>query len=200
MQLVKIDEKHQSDTAEKILDVATQVFLEFGYKRTSVDYVAKKSGISRVTVYRHFSDKEALFQAILMRDLASASTQIESKLSKLATTENPVVAGFVMTVLAARKHPLIQRFMETEPEWLTLHMTVEGKSLFQFTCATAAAFLKQDKFKGWLNEDNLDLLAEVLIRLLFSAVLTPGGYFASSPKQLEKSVSTLIGSFLVRKH
>ena len=53
--------------AEQILTGATQVFLQRGYERASMDKVAKASGVSKQTLYSHFADKEALFVALVDR-------------------------------------------------------------------------------------------------------------------------------------
>ncbi len=46
-----------------ILDAAKRLFLSGGFSGTSMDAVAKEAGVSKLTVYSHFSDKETLFSA-----------------------------------------------------------------------------------------------------------------------------------------
>lgn len=53
-------EKH-----ERILAAATEAFLQGGFDGTSMDLVARRAGVSKVTVYTHFHSKEALFGAIV---------------------------------------------------------------------------------------------------------------------------------------
>lgn len=48
-----------------ILDAATGVFLKSGYLGTNMDEIAALSGVSKQTVYKHFSSKEALFVEIV---------------------------------------------------------------------------------------------------------------------------------------
>ena len=48
-----------------ILDAATEVFLRSGYLGTNMDEIAALSGVSKQTVYKHFSSKEALFIEIV---------------------------------------------------------------------------------------------------------------------------------------
>lgn len=55
------------DTQSKILRAALNAFLARGIKRTSVEEVAADAGMTRVTVYRYFSDKEALVRAAFMQ-------------------------------------------------------------------------------------------------------------------------------------
>lgn len=46
-----------------ILDAAQRMFLEHGFEGVSMDQIAALAGVSKLTVYSHFGDKEALFNA-----------------------------------------------------------------------------------------------------------------------------------------
>src|SRR3546814_339202 len=46
-----------------ILDAAKRMVTEHGFDRTSMDQIASEAGVSKLTVYSHFGDKEALFAA-----------------------------------------------------------------------------------------------------------------------------------------
>lgn len=50
---------------ENILAVAMDVFLEHGYHAASMDVIAARAKVSKITVYAHFSSKQALFSAII---------------------------------------------------------------------------------------------------------------------------------------
>lgn len=58
-----------------IVAAASAVFLETGYDRASMDEVASRSGVSKQTVYKHFSSKDLLFVAVVnaMMDNAGAA-------------------------------------------------------------------------------------------------------------------------------
>ncbi len=51
---------------QAILDAAKALFLSKGYANTSMDAVAAEAGVSKLTVYSHFNDKETLFSAAVM--------------------------------------------------------------------------------------------------------------------------------------
>ena len=51
---------------EAILEAAKRLFLSNGYASTSMDAVAAEAGVSKLTVYSHFNDKERLFSAAVM--------------------------------------------------------------------------------------------------------------------------------------
>jgi len=46
-----------------ILDAAKTLFLRNGYDGSSMDAIAAEAGVSKLTVYSHFTDKETLFSA-----------------------------------------------------------------------------------------------------------------------------------------
>ncbi len=56
-----------TDKAEQILQGALPEFLKNGYARTSMDKVAQSAGVSKQTLYSHFTDKEGLFTALVQR-------------------------------------------------------------------------------------------------------------------------------------
>lgn len=52
---------------EAILDAAVEVFTENGYAAASMDAIAAAAGVSKQTVYHHFGNKTALFEAVIGR-------------------------------------------------------------------------------------------------------------------------------------
>jgi TetR/AcrR family transcriptional repressor of mexJK operon len=52
---------------ERILDVATELFLAQGYGLTTIDELARRAGISKRTFYHRFADKSVLFGAVVHR-------------------------------------------------------------------------------------------------------------------------------------
>jgi AcrR family transcriptional regulator len=63
-----------------ILAAATELFLEHGLQATSMDLVAERAGVSKMTVYAHFASKKALFSAII-DSLASRLTEAIDRLT-----------------------------------------------------------------------------------------------------------------------
>lgn len=54
-------------TQERILVAASELFLQRGYDNTTIAQVAEHAGVSRATVFWHFSDKESLFRECFSR-------------------------------------------------------------------------------------------------------------------------------------
>jgi AcrR family transcriptional regulator len=58
------DEERES----RILDAANELITHYGYDKTTVDDIARLAGVSKGAVYLHFKSKEALFEALLLRE------------------------------------------------------------------------------------------------------------------------------------
>lgn len=51
-----------------ILRAATKSFFEVGFEATSIEQIAREAGVSKVTIYNQFINKEALFSASIARE------------------------------------------------------------------------------------------------------------------------------------
>ncbi|NIJ06627.1 TetR/AcrR family transcriptional repressor of mexJK operon [Sphingomonas vulcanisoli] len=60
-----------SDAAKAvaILDAAWSLFLDRGIAATSIELIARRAGVSKVTLYRHYADRAALFEAAVLREM-----------------------------------------------------------------------------------------------------------------------------------
>jgi len=79
--------KGKAATQERILVAATELFMERGYEKTTVSDVAERGGVSRATVFWHFSDKGGLFREAFFRLLAPFRESLEQDFHELAPVE-----------------------------------------------------------------------------------------------------------------
>jgi TetR/AcrR family transcriptional regulator, mexJK operon transcriptional repressor len=66
-----------------IIEAATEVFLRSGYLGTNMDEIAALSGVSKQTVYKHFSSKEALFVEIVTSMTGDAGDMVHNEMPEL---------------------------------------------------------------------------------------------------------------------
>jgi AcrR family transcriptional regulator len=55
--------KSQEETRQKIVEATMHLHEEIGPRATTISAIAERSGVQRLTVYRHFPDETAVFQA-----------------------------------------------------------------------------------------------------------------------------------------
>jgi len=55
--------ERQDETRQRIVDATIELHRSIGSAQTTVSEIAKRAGVGRVTVYRHFPDEETLFYA-----------------------------------------------------------------------------------------------------------------------------------------
>nr|WP_229262500.1 TetR/AcrR family transcriptional regulator [Duganella radicis] len=116
---------------QTIIDAAYELFVELGFQATTMDKVAQRAKISKLSIYRHFENKEALFgaavsarchqfapQALFEGVEGSAEDQLMAVGSSLLRTLlNPDVSGVETMVMADKTNQalLSKRHYEAGP-------------------------------------------------------------------------------------
>ncbi|MFB4311543.1 TetR/AcrR family transcriptional regulator [Actinomadura sp. GTD37] len=167
-----VPEGDADDLDTRILDAALAEFETYGLRRVSVEDVAKRAGVARTTIYRRFTNKEQLLQAVILRECRRFLTAIAEATQDLASAEDAVVEGFVVGLRSARTHPLMTRVLESEPEAFLPQLSMNGGAVM-----LAARDILADRLRRARPGDGEDhnTVAEVLLRLAVSLLLVPGG-------------------------
>lgn len=71
---------------EEILQKSLKIFYAHGFHATGVDFIAKKTGISKTSIYSNFSNKDALILAVLQRRDENFRHWLISRVNNLANT------------------------------------------------------------------------------------------------------------------
>lgn len=77
---------------ELIIDAATEVFGRLGFEATRMADVAKAAGIAKGLLYKHFSSKDALFQALIDRQAHAYANELRGALRRSDVVANPYEA------------------------------------------------------------------------------------------------------------
>ena len=75
----------QSETVERILDAAEQLFAEKGFAETSLRLITSKAGVNLAAVNYHFGSKKALIQAVFSRFLGPFCASLDRELERRQT-------------------------------------------------------------------------------------------------------------------
>ncbi|MEJ2889431.1 TetR/AcrR family transcriptional regulator [Actinomycetospora aeridis] len=89
----------------QMLDAAGELLLAHGYRRVTVDDVARRAGVGKGTVYLHFASKLDLFAGVLVRDSIEITRDL---LAALRADPGEAALGTTMrsTFLAVHRRPL----------------------------------------------------------------------------------------------
>lgn len=98
-------------TAERILDAAENLFAAKGYSATSLGDVADSVGIRSPSLYNHFRNKEALYEAVLERLLTDFSAPLE-ELGRAPITYDRVFHWLEAIVRQHHANPNLARLLQ----------------------------------------------------------------------------------------
>ncbi|MER6677161.1 TetR/AcrR family transcriptional regulator [Streptomyces sp. NPDC000983] len=163
----------EDDTARRILDAALEQFILLGLRRSSVDDVAKRAGVSRVTVYRRFQTKDKLVEETLLRELGRFFQELDGAVAPLPSMRERVVEGFVVALRHTRAHPLFGGLLRLEPEVVLPYLTVQGGSSLSATVDYLTAHLRRAQQDEDRPGDDPRPLAELMVRVAVSFLLNP---------------------------
>jgi AcrR family transcriptional regulator len=112
------------EVPDAIAEAVRESVLAVGVRRTTLTDVARRAGVSRMTLYRRVPDVETLLLEVMTRDLGALLSEIESAVARRRTARARLVA---LTVEAARRlpeEPLFQRVLDVDPELVLPYLTV----------------------------------------------------------------------------
>ena len=98
-------------TSDRILDAAEDLFAAKGYSATSLGDVADRVGIRSPSLYNHFKNKEALYQAVLNRLLTDFSAPLE-ELDRGPVTSERVFHWLEAIVRQHHANPNLARLLQ----------------------------------------------------------------------------------------
>lgn len=182
---------------DRLLDAAVEVASLHGLTRLSVGEVAKRAGLSRQTLYKHFPSKEALVSATVLRE---ANTIVADVVAAADVFEDPVEsleAAILVTLRVTRDHPLLDRLVRTEPEALLPLLVGEEGPVWLAVRGVVESIItsRMPDLSALEIRRGADLLSRVLISYAVSAPDDPPEVVAAFMANL---VTNGIGSAALR--
>ena len=170
-----IDRSESTDeTTERVLEAAYEQFRRIGIRRSTMEDVAKRAGVSRITVYRRFSTKDALVQQVIRREFRRYFDQFLLDIQGAETVAERVEVGFASSLRAIRNNPLIGGLMDTEPEIVVPSMIGDGGRTMTTVSRFVAERLSKEQRAGTVAADvDVEVVAEMMVRISTSFLVTP---------------------------
>lgn len=160
--------------AEAVVDAALRQFELFGIAKSTVEDIAKRARVARVTVYRRFPGKDALVEAVVLRELRRFHAAMTAAMAAFEDPEDQLTEGFVFTLRTARSHGLFRRLLESEPDEVLPHLIGDGAPFLDLGRAFVAARMVAELDDGRSYEEML-VAADIASRVVISLAIAPGG-------------------------
>lgn len=160
-------------TSARILDAARNLVAASGLKALTMDEVAARAGVGRMTVYRRFGDREALIDALAVREVNVCLAALDEAVDPEAPIADQIADGFVASLRLVRTHPLLDRFARHEPHTALEALNANDGLLFGLARSFTASRLRDAQERGAVDELDPDQAAELLVRVGVSFLLMP---------------------------
>lgn len=89
-----------------------------GWRRTTLTDVARRAGVSRMTIYRAWPDMQTLLADLMTREWSQLAGAAAGRAAAQPTGAARLAAGVVATVRALRENELLRRILQVDPELL----------------------------------------------------------------------------------
>lgn len=163
----------QDTTATRILDAAVSECGSRGIGALTIDGVARRAGVNRVTVYRRFGDRDSMLQAMTLREGRRMAEGILEAISGVTNPADQLVESFVAAMRLAEAHPVIRRTAEFEPQDLIAAGLADGAALLVLGSTFIAAGVRRAQADGMAVHLDADQAGETMARLFASFILLP---------------------------
>jgi AcrR family transcriptional regulator len=164
------------DITTRILAATLEQAELIGFRRTTMEDVARRSGVGRATLYRRFPTKAALIDTVVLAEVRRFLEGSALARSRAATLEDRLTYGTVFTVTFLREHALLKKLLRTEPEMILPSLTIDAGALLDFATDQSVAALRTDLYGQAATtpaqERHLRTVAELQTRLTLSFIVT----------------------------
>jgi AcrR family transcriptional regulator len=178
-------------TREALLDAAYEAALAGEWSATRMVDVAAAAGVSRQTLYYEFGSKDALAQALALREAERWMVGADAAIvGHEGSPEEAVAEATRWTLEEAERNPLLKAVLTDDVGGLLPFLTTRAEQLQR----AAREHLEQHLAEHWpaFPADRRHLVADTVTRLTFSHLLLPGG----RPEQVARDTAVLVHALL----
>ncbi|SES83075.1 transcriptional regulator, TetR family [Natronincola peptidivorans] len=147
----------------RLMEKAEELFTKIGYKAVSMDEIAEAAGISKMTIYKHFSSKEELFIKVILSILDRNTVMLEEDMKKIPGTLKKIDHLMKYNVEMSRQYSLAfyKDIMGSPPI-----MEKVMKEKYRVSRVFFQKIITDGVRKGEIREVNVDFMTDMLIMLI----------------------------------
>ena len=174
---------------DRYLDAARENILAVGWRRTTLTDVAKRAGVSRMTIYRRWPDMQTLLADLLVREWGAV---VDTALGAHPTLADGVVA----TISGLRDEPLFRRIVEVDPEVLLPYLLDRRGRNQDRVLALLTSAVDQGQQAGLVRPGDPQRLAASLMLALQGFLLSAGTMSEIPLDVLDEELGELVERYL----
>ncbi|HET6651836.1 MAG TPA: TetR/AcrR family transcriptional regulator [Nocardioides sp.] len=158
---------------DRALDAARAAILAVGWKRTTLTDVARRAGVSRMTLYRRWPDMQTLLADLMTREWSVVvEDPADMGLTEGASTLDRIVGGIGATVVALRENDLFRKIVEIDPELLLPYLLDRRGRTQDRILALVETALAEGQRSGDVRPGDPGLMARTLLLATHGFVLS----------------------------
>jgi AcrR family transcriptional regulator len=162
----------RSEPRDGYLDAARDCILDVGWRRTTLTEVARRAGVSRMTIYRTWADMPQLLGDLMTREWAGVVAEALAEEDPDAPTVERLVGDIVGTVRRLRENELFVRIVDLDPELILPYLfSRRGRSQDAILELTVAA-LRKAQAEGTVRDGNPVVMARAMLLAAHGFVLS----------------------------
>jgi AcrR family transcriptional regulator len=175
---------------DRLLAATYRCVERFGLAKTTIDDIAKESGISRATIYRQFAGgREELFLETVGWELSNYFNRLADQVRDAPTLAELLATGLAYAHRSIGEHRVLRKIMDTEPDRLLPLLTTESAKTLPFIADFLLPYLRREADAGRLRPGvDIDRAAEYLARSILSLIGAPGRWDLADPDQVSDLV------------
>ena len=164
--------RHNAEPRDAYLDAARDCILDVGWRRTTLTEVARRAGVSRMTIYRTWADMPQLLGDLMTREWGGVVADSLAEEDRDAPTIERLVGDIVGTVQRLRENELFVRIVDLDPELILPYLfSRRGRSQDGILELTVAA-LREAQAEGAVRDGNPVAMARAMLLAAHGFVLS----------------------------
>ncbi|MFF3465091.1 TetR/AcrR family transcriptional regulator [Streptomyces sp. NPDC002619] len=158
--------------SDTVLDAVRDCVLAVGVRRTTLTDVARRAGVSRMTLYRRWPDVRSLVGDLMTREWIGVATEAIPQRRPGQAARGAIVDGLVAGVAAFRAHPLFNKILDVDPELLLPYVLDRRGASQQALLGLLAGSLREGHADGSVRRAPVELQARSLLLVVQSFTLS----------------------------
>ncbi|MGH9039634.1 MAG: TetR/AcrR family transcriptional regulator [Acidimicrobiia bacterium] len=174
-----------SDVRDRVMEGALTCIGRYGMAKTTVDDVARASGVSRATIYRHFpGGRDQVVADVVAWEVGRFFQRMGEAVAAMPDLASLVSEALRFAHRAAAEHEVLQRVLATEPQRLLPILTVSSDRILPLVAGFLVPYMERERAAGRLRPGvEVERAADFLARMLLSWIRAPGAWDLEDAEQ-----------------